>query len=66
MVFEKLQKEGFAGLDDVRLRTAMKVPRSAVGRVIGKQGKNVSSSYGRMGGKELCIGLVLMNGSLAA
>lgn len=43
-VFEKLKQEGFAGNDDVRLRTAMKVPRSMVGRVIGRGGKNVSVS----------------------
>lgn len=40
-MFEKLKQEGFAGNDDVRLRTAMKVPRSMVGRVIGRGGKNV-------------------------
>jgi len=40
-VFEKLKQEGFAGNDDVRLRTAIKVPRSMVGRVIGRGGKNV-------------------------
>jgi len=40
-VFEKLKQEGFAGNDDVRLRTAMKVPKSMVGRVIGRGGKNV-------------------------
>jgi len=40
-VFEKLKQEGFAGNDDVRLRTAMKVPRHMVGRVIGRGGKNV-------------------------
>ncbi|KAK2158971.1 hypothetical protein LSH36_161g14031 [Paralvinella palmiformis] len=40
-VFEKLKQEGFAGNEDVRLRTAMKVPKSMVGRVIGKGGKNV-------------------------
>ena len=43
MLFDKLQKEGFAGHDDVRLRTAMRVPRSVVGRVIGKKGNNVSA-----------------------
>ena len=43
MVFEKLNKEGFAGHEDVRLRTAIKVPRSVVGRVIGKKGNNVSA-----------------------
>jgi len=40
-IFEKLKQEGFAGNDDVRLKVAMKVPRSMVGRVIGKGGKNV-------------------------
>ena len=41
-IFEKLKQEGFAGNDDVRLRTTILVPRSMVGRVIGKGGKNVS------------------------
>ena len=41
-VFEKLKSEGFSGNDDVRLRTAIKVPQKAVGFVIGKGGKNVS------------------------
>lgn len=40
-MFEKLKQEGFAGNEDVRLRTAMRVPKSMVGRVIGKGGKNV-------------------------
>jgi len=40
-IFEKLKQEGFAGNDDVRLRTIILVPRSMVGRVIGKGGKNV-------------------------
>lgn len=42
MVFDKLKQEGFAGTDDVRLRTSIKVPKTVVGRVIGKSGKNVS------------------------
>lgn len=40
-IFEKLKQEGFSGNDDVRLRTAITVPRNMVGRVIGKAGKNV-------------------------
>lgn len=44
-VFEKLKSEGFSGNDDVRLRTAIKVPQKAVGFVIGKGGKNVSLRY---------------------
>ncbi|ELU05631.1 hypothetical protein CAPTEDRAFT_229004 [Capitella teleta] len=40
-VFEKLKSEGFSGNDDVRLRTAIRVPQKAVGFVIGKGGKNV-------------------------
>ena len=42
MVFEKLKKEGFSGSDDMRLRTGLRVPKSMVGRVIGKKGNNVS------------------------
>lgn len=33
--------EGFSGYDDVRLRTAVQVPRSAVGQLIGKGGRTV-------------------------
>lgn len=40
-VFEKMKLEGFAGYDDVRLKTAIKVPRAVVGRIIGKGGKTV-------------------------
>lgn len=40
-IFEKLRAEGFSGNDDVRLRTAIKVPAAMVGRVIGRRGKNV-------------------------
>jgi len=40
-IFEKLKQEGFAGNDDVRLRSTILVSRSMVGRVIGKGGKNV-------------------------
>ena len=43
-IFEKLKQEGFSGNDDVRLRTAITVPRNMVGRVIGKAGKNVSNT----------------------
>jgi len=41
MVFEKLKLEGFAGHDDVRLKTSLRVPKVVVGRIIGKAGKNV-------------------------
>jgi insulin-like growth factor 2 mRNA-binding protein 1 len=41
MVFEKLKMEGFAGNDDVRLKTSLRIPKVAVGRIIGKGGKNV-------------------------
>ena len=43
-IFDKLTQEGFSGMDDVRLRTSIKIPKSTVGRVIGKGGKNVSTS----------------------
>ena len=36
-----MKLEGFAGYDDVRLKTAIKVPKAAVGRIIGKGGKTV-------------------------
>ena len=35
-----MKLEGFAGNDDVRLRTLMTIPKNVVGRVIGKGGKN--------------------------
>lgn len=41
MVFEKLKLEGFAGHDDVRLKTSLRIPKVVVGRIIGKAGKNV-------------------------
>lgn len=41
MVFEKLKVEGFAGNDDVRLKTSLRIPKAVVGRIIGKGGKNV-------------------------
>lgn len=41
LIFEKLRTEGFAGNEEVRLRTAIKVTKNMVGRVIGKGGKNV-------------------------
>lgn len=40
-VFDKMKVEGFAGYDDVRLKTAIKVPKAFVGRIIGKGGKTV-------------------------
>jgi len=36
-----MKVEGFAGYDDVRLKTAIKVPKAFVGRIIGKGGKTV-------------------------
>jgi len=36
-----MKLEGFAGYDDVRLKTAIKVPKAVVGRIIGKGGKTV-------------------------
>lgn len=36
-----MKGEGAGSHDDVRLRTAIKIPKSMVGRVIGKSGKNV-------------------------
>jgi insulin-like growth factor 2 mRNA-binding protein 1 len=41
LVFEKLKMEGFAGNDDVRLKTSLRIPKVVVGRLIGKGGKNV-------------------------
>ena|SRR6218665_313461 len=41
MVFEKMKSEGFAGNDEVRLKTAIRIPKTFVGRIIGKAGKNV-------------------------
>ena len=41
-IWEKLRQEGFAGNEEPRLRTLIKVPKHMVGRVIGKGGKNVS------------------------
>jgi len=40
-IYEKIKVEGFAGYDDVRLRTAVRVPRSAIGQLIGKGGRTV-------------------------
>jgi len=45
-VFDKLAQEGFASMDDTRLRTCIRIPKSMVGRVIGKGGKNVSKRSG--------------------
>jgi len=36
-----MKLEGFAGYDDVRLKTAIQVPKAVVGRIIGKGGKTV-------------------------
>ena len=36
-----MKVEGFAGNDEVRLKTALKIPKVIVGRIIGKGGKNV-------------------------
>jgi insulin-like growth factor 2 mRNA-binding protein 1 len=41
LVFEKMKLEGFGGNDDVRLKTIIKIPKTVVGRIIGKGGKNV-------------------------
>lgn len=41
LVFEKMKAEGFAGNDEVRLKTAIRIPKVLVGRIIGKAGKNV-------------------------
>jgi hypothetical protein len=36
-----MKVDGFAGYDDVRLKTAIRIPKTAVGRLIGKGGKTV-------------------------
>lgn len=36
-----MKAEGFAGNDEVRLKTAIRIPKILVGRIIGKAGKNV-------------------------
>ena len=36
-----MKLEGFAGNDEVRLKTSILVPKLSVGRIIGKSGKNV-------------------------
>jgi len=41
MIHEKMKMEGFGGNDDVRLKTIIRIPKSVVGRIIGKGGKNV-------------------------
>ncbi|CAH1789549.1 unnamed protein product [Owenia fusiformis] len=40
-VHDKLRTEGFAGMEDVRLKTKILVPKDKVGYVIGKRGRNV-------------------------
>ena len=50
MVFEKMKLEGFSGNDDVRLKTVIRIPRSTVGRIIGKGGKNVREIQRLTGG----------------
>jgi len=41
LIHEKMKMEGFGGNDDVRLKTIIRIPKSVVGRIIGKGGKNV-------------------------
>jgi len=41
MIHEKMKMGGFGGNDDVRLKTIIRIPKSVVGRIIGKGGKNV-------------------------
>ena len=36
-----MKLEGFAGNDEVRLKTSILIPKLSVGRIIGKSGKNV-------------------------
>jgi len=40
-IFEKMKLDGMNQTEDVRLRTAIRIPKAMVGRVIGKSGKNV-------------------------
>lgn len=41
MIFEKMKFEGYGGMDEVRLKTIVKISKPTVGRIIGKGGKNV-------------------------
>ena len=49
-MFEKMKIEGFSGNDDVRLKTTIRIPKSTVGRIIGKGGKNVREIQRLTGG----------------
>lgn len=40
-IHEKLRSEGYSGIDELRQRTAIYIPKAMVGRVIGKNGRNV-------------------------
>ncbi|CAK9302833.1 unnamed protein product [Gordionus sp. m RMFG-2023] len=40
-IFEKIQNEGFAGMDEVSLTCQIFVPTPLVGRIIGRKGQNV-------------------------
>ncbi|XP_046845743.1 insulin-like growth factor 2 mRNA-binding protein 2 isoform X2 [Xenia sp. Carnegie-2017] len=48
-IFQKIQEQGFAGHPNqtVQLRTEIKIPPEAVGRIIGKRGSKVRSLQGR-------------------
>ncbi|CAB4018579.1 insulin-like growth factor 2 mRNA-binding 2 isoform X3 [Paramuricea clavata] len=48
-IFQKIQEQGFAGHPNqtVQLRTEIKIPPEAVGRIIGRRGAKVRSLQGR-------------------